>query len=145
MSVGDVTLGPADANGLRVRSVCVSSTLGEGCTMIINSNGRAPRKAAGGKEIPGKCFIEGNLGDDVSLIDGDEYDGVTWDHPMFSRFIQNHPDYTLLFKDLPPRVTPDMLRNELVAKYWIESWTDLKLRPLAAACVANMISDHMYM
>ena len=65
-------------------------------------------------------------------------DTDTWDHQTFCRFIKNHPDFNLLFNGLPLRVTPKMLLDNLVAKYWIESWHDIKLRPLAAACVATV-------
>jgi hypothetical protein len=78
-------------------------------------------------------YEDGRSSDRILFSDTDN-----WDHPTFCCFIQSHPDFNLLFKGLPPRVTPKMLQNNLVAKYWIESWHDIKLRPLAAACVANV-------
>jgi hypothetical protein len=62
----------------------------------------------------------------------------TWDHATFRVWIKDHPVFTALLPGLPWHVTPAMLNGEVVAKYWIESWVDLKLRSLAAAC-ANVL------
>ena len=63
---------------------------------------------------------------------------LSWDHPTFCRFIAASPNFNLLRADLPPSVTPLMLQDQCTASYWIESWSDLLLRPLAAACVAAL-------
>jgi hypothetical protein len=96
------------------------------------------KRKTGGKSKSGgktKEFLENDEDSSDWILFGDT---DTWDHPTFCRFIQNHPDFNLLFKGLPPRVTPKMLLDNLVAKYWIKSWHDIKLRPLASACVADV-------
>ena len=65
-------------------------------------------------------------------------DPSAWDYTNFCRFLHDHRDYKLLLTGLPHRVIPDMLRDDLTAKYWIESRKNVELRPLAAACVCEL-------
>jgi cobalamin biosynthesis protein CobT len=58
---------------------------------------------------------------------------------VFQAYIQNHPVYNPLFPHMPSHITPNMLRkSDRTAKYWIRAFKDVKLRPLAAACVAHV-------
>ena len=77
-----------------------------------------------------------------SFIDSDDWlgdnDPSVWEFTTFCRFLDTHCDYQLLREDVPRRVTPGMLQDDLTAKYWVESWQEIKLRPLAAACVCEL-------
>ena len=68
-------------------------------------------------------------------------DSDTWDHATFRMWITDHPVFSVLLPGLPLHVTPEMLNGEFVAKYWIESWGDVQLQPLAAACVRALSSN----
>ena len=74
------------------------------------------------------------LGEDVEIV------GSTFATPcLFHAYIQKHPVYNPLFPHMPPHITPNMLRkSDRTAKYWIRAFKDVKLRPLAAACVAHV-------
>ena len=61
-----------------------------------------------------------------------------WDHSTFHDYIKNHADFNALLPGLPPHVTPNMLKDDMVAKYWIKAWSNVQLRSLAAACVASV-------
>ena len=133
MKPGDVIIGPVDKTGYRLRVVCKENTF-ECASMTIESHA----KAAGAlKKTGGKAKYADEFDD------GDEFvDPMSWNHPKFCRYIQDHPEYNILLPDIPPRVTPKMLNDKMVAKYWIESWSNVQRRPLAAACIASVVSQH---